>query len=979
MSLSRVIEVSFNGGSIAYVKADTAYFYNNGILFKPTDIDLPASYQVHWADSPQASSTLETIGTAEGAPIPDDLWDRSRVIYGWIYLHPTEDSGVTAYEVRIYKNVRAGLPDGTEPTPAEQSTIDQLIGALNSAVEQTEDAEERIENMSVSATTLAEGSSATVTKSEQDGVVHLAFGIPTGATGATGAKGDKGDKGDTGATGAKGDKGDTGERGLTGPQGPKGDTGATGATGPQGIQGERGLTGATGATPNLTIGTVTTLEPDASATATITGTAENPVLNLGIPRGQTGEVTEEEFTQLKEDLSDLASTKIEIAMQSGLIHTGSTIGNTVNTTVNTSPNFRCAIVNCTSGEKFELKVTGGSSPRGYGFIDSENKLLECSGYGAVNATITAPTGAVKLIVNDNSGTGTAYRLTPDGRVDVLESAVSVITTDNNLIKTAVRFVSDDERCNRFFKELYLDGADPNVTYKWYYAANGNPTYGYNIAIAINGTTTVVARLHDLTRTEPFANPLIIPEADNSGITAYAVLDWSALESGSNKTYNIPLNTDVISNIENMPVLYSFLDTSNDIEVAVPDVVNAYVGDTLQMYYKGMFRCVNPYNYAVKLKCDIGAQYPRYYEVTPTSAQIGNHTLIAELVDNNGKTLAKKTVTLKVSASPSNPSSQVNILCVGASCTQNGEWVGEFQRKLQSDLNISNANFVGRMAVNGTHLEATGGYSWISYTSTSASGLYKFYFDSAHLPTTVNVGDTYSNNGKTFTVTEINIPTPDGGGYISCTSNGNPTVSGTLTLVTGTGDATLTYYNSSYSGNPFLYNGAINLQRYATDYCGGKIDVVYTELFINGSAPYNDNTISKMNEMKAFVDMFRSAFPDCKIVLGMPYCPDEKGGTGVNYGANGGFSWRYGIKYTFQNYMADVHEYLSANNMEDYVTLVNWTDEFDSENDFLQTTKPVNTRSTQTEVFGQNGIHPSNVGYMQMADSAVRHFVANFCQ
>ena len=140
--MTNIIEVSFGGGSIAYVKVDTAYFYNNGIIFKPTDIDLPASYQVHWADSPQASSTLETIGTAEGAPIPDDLWGRSRVIYGWIYLHPTEDSGVTGYEVRIYKNVRAGLPDGTEPTPAEQSTIDQLISAMNSAVEQTgEDAE----------------------------------------------------------------------------------------------------------------------------------------------------------------------------------------------------------------------------------------------------------------------------------------------------------------------------------------------------------------------------------------------------------------------------------------------------------------------------------------------------------------------------------------------------------------------------------------------------------------------------------------------------------------------------------------------------------------------------------------------------------------------------------------------------------------------------------------------------------------------
>ena len=47
--------------------------------------------------------------------------------------------------------------------------------------------------------------------------------------------------------------------------------------------------GQTGATPNITIGSVTTLEPGSPATATITGTAENPVLNLGIPKGAKGD------------------------------------------------------------------------------------------------------------------------------------------------------------------------------------------------------------------------------------------------------------------------------------------------------------------------------------------------------------------------------------------------------------------------------------------------------------------------------------------------------------------------------------------------------------------------------------------------------------------------------------------------------------------------------------------------------------------
>ena len=94
--------------------------------------------------------------------------------------------------------------------------IDQTISALNDAVESAQEAQEAIENMSVSAETLAEGSSATVTKSEQEGVVHLEFGIPKGATGAQGERGEKGDKGDRGEQGIQGIQG---ERGLTGASG----------------------------------------------------------------------------------------------------------------------------------------------------------------------------------------------------------------------------------------------------------------------------------------------------------------------------------------------------------------------------------------------------------------------------------------------------------------------------------------------------------------------------------------------------------------------------------------------------------------------------------------------------------------------------------------------------------------------------------------------------------------------------------------
>lgn len=49
-----------------------------------------------------------------------------------------------------------------------------------------------------------------------------------------------------------------------------------------------GQDGKDGVTPNFSIGTVTTLSAGSNATASITGTAANPVLNLGIPKGKDG-------------------------------------------------------------------------------------------------------------------------------------------------------------------------------------------------------------------------------------------------------------------------------------------------------------------------------------------------------------------------------------------------------------------------------------------------------------------------------------------------------------------------------------------------------------------------------------------------------------------------------------------------------------------------------------------------------------------
>lgn len=113
---------------------------------------------------------------------------------------------------------------------------------------------------------------------------------PTGPTGAAGKQGAPGKDGENGAPGIY--------YGSTQPSGPDfpvwiDPSGAEGiplsVTGPTGATGSPGKDGAPGKTPNLTIGTVTTLDAGQNATASMGGTAESPVLNLGIPKGAKGE------------------------------------------------------------------------------------------------------------------------------------------------------------------------------------------------------------------------------------------------------------------------------------------------------------------------------------------------------------------------------------------------------------------------------------------------------------------------------------------------------------------------------------------------------------------------------------------------------------------------------------------------------------------------------------------------------------------
>ena len=148
------------------------------------------------------------------------------------------------------------LTQATQITKADRFVLEQN-GEAKSLLGETLLNFVTLSVVKVTVTTLPAGSNATASYDKSTGT--LALGIP---------QGDKGAKGDTGATG------DTGPQGEQGIQGEKGE---------QGIQGEKGDTGPAN---TLKIGTVTSGKV---ASATITGTAPNQVLNLVLEKGDKGE------------------------------------------------------------------------------------------------------------------------------------------------------------------------------------------------------------------------------------------------------------------------------------------------------------------------------------------------------------------------------------------------------------------------------------------------------------------------------------------------------------------------------------------------------------------------------------------------------------------------------------------------------------------------------------------------------------------
>ena len=255
------------------------------------------------------------------------IWTELGVIQG--AATPSGDAS-TAPSLPVWAQIQAMVGDlGTLDTEAKSNLVAAINEALTTGGEIAPAEVQRIVEDYLKANppgTVSDGKDGITPTIGKNGNWYLGStdtGKPSrgadgtqGATGAPGKDGAPGADGKDGITPTIGKNGnwylgstDTGKP-SRGAGGTPGAAGASGKDGSPGADGKDGITpaigengnwylgssdtgkpsrGENGAVPDIQIGTVTTLPAGSDATASMGGTAENPLLNLGIPRGADGQ------------------------------------------------------------------------------------------------------------------------------------------------------------------------------------------------------------------------------------------------------------------------------------------------------------------------------------------------------------------------------------------------------------------------------------------------------------------------------------------------------------------------------------------------------------------------------------------------------------------------------------------------------------------------------------------------------------------
>ena len=407
---------------------------------------------------------------------------------------------------------------------------------------------------------------------------------------------------------------------------------------------------------------------------------------------------------------------------------------------------------------------------------------------------------------------------------------------------------------------------------------------------------------------------------------------------------------------------------------LPERFDLVVGDTFELFYKGIINVSNTDIYDVTVDCskNIGQAYKRKYVYTPKTSEVGKTTMTFNLIDNLGNKLESQEVVFNIINVPTNPSEIKNILCIGDSLTTGGEWANEFRKRLigtssHIPFNITNVNFLGTKEREGTKYEGYGGWTFNSYLTANKSTEFMYVhgtFDKTVEDQHSVYKDTNGTQWKLETITPTKIK-------IIRIGYGMLPATGTLTWVSGGQNHSNIIYTSSEmaEGNPFwdTETQAVNFMKYVQKFKVSKIDYVYILLGWNNTGT---NTETYTNQCKQLLDLILKDFPDCKVGLLGLQVPSQNG-----FGENYGIAWKYYDKLQHIWKLQEIYQTISKEpQYTGKVDYINISAQFDSEYNMPHAERNANIRTTQKEYVQTNGVHPAIDGYMQIADAVTRNFL-----
>jgi hypothetical protein len=496
------------------------------------------------------------------------------------------------------------------------------------------------------------------------------------------------------------------------------------------------------------------------------------------------------------------------------------------------------------------------------------------------------------------------------------------------------------------------------------SGQGKIVFNVNIPLSILTDTFYIAFTTDLS-TFGIMPANAQTDAGYTGTIYYYSTSWQPSSTGYNGDMKVftgyqavlKPHTHTVSDITDLSI------GTNKVKLSLPDKYDLVVGDTFELFYRGIILANNPYNYNIKVLSSKGSAYKRKYVYKPVVGDVGTQTLNISVYNDDDVLLDTKTVNLVVKAKASNPTSTKNILCVGDSLTSGGQWVTELHNRIVTQDGLSNMKFIGTQGTAPNKYEGYGGWTYDYYLSNINTGSVVWAVGSHDKDTTDQKAIYKDSNSVQWSLETIQSGKIK---LVRISASGTLPSSGTLTWISGgTHTGNITYTSTIAEMNSPFWNettNAVDFNNYATEIGVSSIDYCYILLGWNNTGSTES---AYKASMRSFIDKLRASFPTTKIGLVGLQVPDPDG-LGANYGA----SWNYKdtLKFVFE--MNRWIKEVSAEYTD--IEFINLAGQFDSEYNMQSADLSVNTRNATTERRGTNGVHPALEGYYQIADAVYRN-------